>query len=172
LSWAAFGRLFLIEIRFRKGIFMRERGFAIVKAYSGQGISLPSRKTACSAGYDLSSAVDAILQPGQLTVLPTGIKAYMQPGEVLLIFIRSSMALRHQLALANGVGVVDADYYDNPENEGHLQLAVINRGDHPVVIKKGDRVAQGIFLPYLTVDKDAAGKGESREGGFGSTGKR
>ena len=150
----------------------RRRGFEVVSDYEGQGIRLPERKTASSAGYDLEAAVGCIVPPGELTMVPTGLKAYMQPDEVLSIHIRSSMAVRQKLVLMNSVGVVDADYYNNPDNEGHIFIAVWNRGQEPVALKKGERIAQGIFIRYLTVDADEAGQGAERLGGFGSTGQK
>ena len=112
-----------------------------------------------------------VIEPGQQVMVPTGIKAYMQPDEVLTIHIRSSMAVKHQLVLVNSVGVVDADYYDNADNEGHIYIALWNRGPKAFAIRKGDRIAQGIFSKYLTADEDQAGQGAVRQGGFGSTGK-
>ena len=112
-----------------------------------------------------------VIEPGQQVMVPTGIKAYMQPDEVLTIHIRSSMAVKHQLMLVNSVGVVDADYYDNADNEGHIYIALWNRGPEAFAIRKGDRIAQGIFSKYLTADEDQAGQGALRQGGFGSTGK-
>ena len=148
---------------------MKQRGFEVVTAYAGQGIALPQRKTAASAGYDLAAAADTVLSPGRVTLVPTGLKAYMQPGEVLCTSIRSSMALRHSLLLANGIGVIDADYYGNEQNEGHIQVAVLNLGTSPLTVHKGERLAQGIFSHYLVTDDDAAGG--IRKGGFGSTGR-
>ena len=96
--------------------------------------------------------------------MPTGVKAYMQENEVLLVYIRSSAAFKKHLMLMNGVGVIDADYYGNAENEGHILIPIFNYG------AAGERIAQGIFTTYLTVDGDAAGHGAARTGGFGSTG--
>lgn len=146
----------------------RGRRFAPIAAYAGK-VRLPERKTARSAGYDLAAAADVVLEPGKVALVPTGLKAYMEPDEVLLLTIRSSLAVKRGLMLANGVGVIDADYADNPENEGHIQVAMVNLGSSPVHLAKGERVAQGIFVKYLTTDDDqAAGV---RTGGFGSTGR-
>lgn len=146
----------------------RGRRFAPVTAYAGQ-VSLPERKTARSAGYDLAAAADVVLEPGQVVLVPTGLKAYMEPDEVLLLTIRSSLAVKRGLMLANGVGVIDADYADNPDNEGHIQVAMVNLGSAPVHLAKGERVAQGIFVKYLTTSDDQAAG--ARLGGFGSTGR-
>jgi len=149
----------------------RLRGFEAVKAYVGKDVALPGRKTASSAGYDLAVAEDTVLEPGETKLIPTGLKAYMQADEVLMLYIRSSLAARHSLTLTNSVGVIDADYYGNPQNEGHIIIALRNDGHETVSIAKGERLAQGIFVKYLTADGDMAGAGERREGGFGSTGR-
>lgn len=152
-----------------RGVSMRKRGFEIVSSFAGEGIVLPQRKTRSSAGYDIAAAAEVTLPPGRVTLVPTGLKAYMCPDEVLIVSIRSSIALHHALMLANGIGVIDADYYGNDENEGHIQIAVMNLGKAPVVLAKGERIAQGVFSRYLlTDDDDAAGR---RFGGFGSTGR-
>ena len=150
---------------------MKLRGFEVVSDWQDNDIHLPVRKTASSAGYDLEAGGAVIIRPGAQVMVPTGIKAYMQPDEVLTIHIRSSMAVKHQLVLVNSVGVVDADYYDNPDNEGHIYIALWNRGSEAAAIRKGERIAQGIFSRYLTTDGDSAGHGDERQGGFGSTGK-
>lgn len=146
-----------------------DRRFAPVKGYEGL-VAIPQRKTARSAGYDLASVADVTVEPGRVALVPTGLKAYMADDEVLLLYIRSSLAAKRGLILANGVGVIDADYADNPENEGHILVAVANYGQAPVQISRGERIAQGIFTRYLTTTEDQAA-GE-RTGGFGSTGTR
>lgn len=147
---------------------MRCRGFEVVSGWADRGIRLPARKTAESAGYDIESAASADLLPGKVTVLPTGLKAYMGSGEYLAIHIRSSMGIKHGLSLANGTGIIDGDYYNNEGNEGHILIAVYNASDAVFHVEKGDRVAQGIFCRYLTADGDAADG--VRRGGVGSTG--
>lgn len=150
---------------------IRGRGFAVVSSYEKSGIVLPQRKTAASAGYDLEAAERTVIGPQQMAMVPTGLKAYMQPDEMLTIHIRSSLAVKRGLVLMNSVGIVDADYYNNEENEGHIYIALWNRGQEAVVIERGERIAQGIFQKYLTVTEDAAGLGSVRTGGFGSTGR-
>lgn len=148
---------------------MSERRFAPVSAYAGK-VALPQRKTARSAGYDLAAAETVLIPPGQVRLVPTGLKAYLGRAEVLVLAVRSSLAAKRSLALANGIGVIDSDYADNPDNEGHILVALHNFGTGPAEVTAGERVAQGIFLPYLiTVDDEAAGE---RTGGFGSTGTR
>ncbi len=149
---------------------MKIRGFEIVTIYRGRGVHMPERKTGASTGYDFAAAAGIDIGPGAGALVPTGIKAYMQASEVLLIYIRSSAAFKKHLMLMNGVGVIDADYYGNPENEGHILIPLFNYGTEAVHIAAGERIAQGIFTSYLTVDGDAAGYGAARTGGFGSTG--
>lgn len=141
-----------------------------MSAYADQGIDLPTRKTGCSAGYDLAAAEDMSLEPGRVTLVPTGLKAYMQPDEYLGIHVRSGFSIRNRVSCVNNEGIIDADYYGNADNEGHIFVALVNLGDNSVQIKKGTRIAQGIFYRYLTVDGDAAGVGAARSGGMGSTG--
>ncbi|MCX7779328.1 MAG: dUTP diphosphatase [Negativicutes bacterium] len=151
---------------------MKQRGFEVVSAYRDAGITLPERKTPRSAGYDIAAADDTVIPAGEIVLIPTGIKAYMGPDEYLGVHIRSSLALNHKLSLINSQGIIDADYYDNPTNEGHILLAVINHGVNDIVIAKGTRIAQGIFYRYLTTDDDYGDIGGQlqRTGGFGSTG--
>ena len=147
-----------------------KRGFEIVSNWQAKGINIPVRKTAASAGYDLAAATTVTIAPQAIVLVPTGIKAYMQDDEVLEIYIRSSLALKKQLRLANNVGIIDADYYDNESNEGHIMFAMYNFGKETVTLKQGERIAQGIFKKYLLTDGDNAGAGDKRQGGFGSTG--
>ncbi|SDI38827.1 dCTP deaminase/dUTPase family protein [Dolosicoccus paucivorans] len=109
--------------------------------------------------------VKGLLKP---TLVPTGIKAYMQDDEYLQLTNRSSNPLKRFLALPNGVGIIDADYYNNPNNEGHIYVQLINFGLFDCIIEKGERIAQGIFLPFLKADGDEGGRLE-RTGGFGSS---
>lgn len=146
----------------------RARGFEILSTWQGKDIHLPERKTEKSAGYDIECGEDIDLIPHQVTLIKTGLKAYMKDDEYLAIFIRSSMAIKKGLFLANSTGIIDADYYNNKDNEGHLMVAVYNTKDEPFHVNKGDRVAQGIFTKYLTTDDDHADG--VRTGGVGSTG--
>ena len=140
------------------------RGFEILDDYKDKNINLPLRKTAQSAGYDFESAADVTLIRQKIVLVPTGLKAFMLPDEVLMIYIRSSIAFKHQIILANGVGVIDADY------NGHIMFPMLNLGEEDFYITKGMRIAQGVFQKYLTIDGDEAGVGAVRHGGFGSTG--
>ena len=149
---------------------MRKRGFEVIREYEGKGIHLPRRRTAGSAGYDIETAEETVIEPGKLVFVPTGLKAYMGQDEVLQLHIRSSVAVRYKLSLMNSVGIIDADYYNNEENEGHILVAFMNHGMETVRFEKGFRMAQGIFLKYLQADGDKTGEGAARQGGFGSTG--
>lgn len=143
------------------------RGFEKVSGY--EYVNLPQRKTKQSAGYDIESAVNVVINPGETKLIPTGIKVYMDENEWLGIYIRSSLAIKYGLILANSVAVIDSDYYNNPENEGHIMLPIRNVSGMPYTVKKGDRIAQGIFHRYYKVDNDSADG--DRTGGIGSTGK-
>lgn len=177
---------------------MKTRGFEVVKKYQDKGINLPRRQTLASAGYDLEAAeditipsiwrlsfvrifrlirnghqlyerdyemADEILKP---FLVPTGLKAYMPEDEVLILANRSSNTFKKNLALPNGIGVIDADYYNNPNNEGEIFVQMINYGVRPLHIKKGERIAQGIFIKYLKTDDDDP-ISRQRISGFGST---
>lgn len=149
---------------------MKTRGFEIASGWENKDIRLPRRQTAHAAAYDIEAAEDTVVpkfQPGvKPTLVATGLKAYCQPDECYFVFNRSSGASKG-LVLANGVGIIDADYYNNPENDGHFRVVVFNVTDQDLLIKKGDRIAQVVFQKFLTIDGDTAtGK---RKGGFGST---
>lgn len=150
------------------------RRFEWVPGIDASGLSLPQRQTAGAAGYDLFACEAVVVDPGDIALVPTGVRALLANGEFLAVFSRSSLALRHRLMLANGVGVVDRDYYDNAANGGHIFVPLWNFGGNPVKIERGERIAQGIFLPHLFAANDGAGfsapPSEARRGGFGSTG--
>ena len=150
---------------------MKIRGSEKIPKYAQVDFPMPERKTELSAGYDFCLPEEVTLEPGKLQLVPTGIKAYMQPGEWLGMHIRSSMAVKKRLMLVNNVGIIDADYYNNPDNEGHIMLALLNMSENPITLPKGERVAQGIFYNYLTADGDEKVSKAVRGGGFGSTGK-
>lgn len=164
---------------------MRKRGFEIVSKFKNEDINLPVRKTNASAGYDFEAA-ESLIVPSiwkvlaekvfigeatglKATLIPTGIKSYMLDDEYLQLSIRSGTALKTGLILANGVGIVDSDYYNNPDNEGHIMFPVHNLGFKDKLIKKGERIGQGLFLNYLKADNDMSDG--VRTGGFGSTDK-
>ena len=143
------------------------RGFEKVSGY--EYVNFPKRKTKQSAGYDIESAVNVVITPGETKLIPTGLKAYMCENEWLGIYIRSSIAVKYGIILANNVAVIDSDYYNNLDNEGHIMLPIRNVSGMPYTVKKGDRIVQGIFHQYYRVDGDKTDG--SRIGGIGSTGK-
>ena len=149
------------------------RGFEIAKGFENKGINIPYRKTKYSAGYDIEAAEDTVIpsfKKGMApTLVKTGLKAYMQDDEVLMLYNRSSNPKKKGLILANSVGVVDKDYYGNTDNDGHFMFAFYNIKDEDVLIKKGEAIGQAIFQKYLVTDDDNA-EG-IRDGGFGSTNK-
>lgn len=129
-------------------------------------IVLPKRATTGSAGYDFTSPIDFTIKPGEMIKIPSGIRCYIEEGYVLNIHPRSSLGFKYQMTLANTTGIIDADYY-NALNEGHIIVALVNRGDKDIVIKKGDRFVQGIFFKFYTaIEEEVTNK---RQGGFGSS---
>lgn len=141
------------------------RGFEKVSNIAGGNI--PTRGTKVSAGYDISIITGATINPGEVHIFNTGIKAYMQDDEYLALHVRSSIGIKKGLILANVTGIIDADYYNNDANEGHIMVALRNVTNNPVTIDDNERVCQGIFGKYLTVADDQADT--VRTGGIGST---
>jgi len=150
---------------------MKKRGFEMARGYENEGINMPVRKTKYSAGYDIEAIEECEIPVHALGVKPTlvktGLKAYMQEGEYLMLCNRSSNPFKKGLVLANSIGIIDKDYYGNPDNDGHIMFAFYNFGSSSAQIKKGDVIGQGIFHEYLVTDGDVS-EGE-RKGGFGST---
>lgn len=151
---------------------MRKRGFEIAKNFEDNNINLPIRKTKYSAGYDFECAEDTLIPAKNIipVLIPTGIKAYMEDDEVLYLYNRSSNPKKKGLVLSNSVGVIDKDYYGNPDNDGHIMFAFYNVKEEDILIKKGEAIGQGIFGKYLITDNDNADG--VRTGGFGSTDKK
>ena len=147
------------------------RGFEIAKGFENCNINLPVRKTKYSAGYDIEAAEDVTIPSFKKgmnpTLVKTGLKAYMPEDEMLLLYNRSSNPKKKGLIIANSVGVIDKDYYGNPDNDGHFMFAFYNIKEEDVVIKKGEAIGQAIFQKFYITDDDKA-EGE-RIGGFGST---
>ena len=150
-----------------------ERFFEVVSEYAElpeeERPMLPKRQTKHSAGYDFYAPKDVLIQKGIGGLIRTGIKAHMPEDEHLEIHIRSSYGMKYGMRLANGVGIIDADYYNNPDNEGEIMIKLINDGPGDVMVRRGDRFAQGIFVKHCLTDNDNA-DGE-RVGGVGSSGK-
>ena len=129
---------------------------------------LPNRSTKNSAGYDFFSLFDFSLKPGEIMKIPTGIKVNMENNDVLFLVVRSSMGFKYNVRMCNQVGVIDSDYYNNSDNEGHIWIKLKNEGDKDFIVKNGDAICQGIFLNYLTVTNERDVK-KIRNGGLGST---
>ena len=172
--------------------------FEIVSRWADKGLELPKRSTAHAAGYDLAVAEDITIPPyeklqsemrllhsgsitlaemadytkktkAKPTLVSTGLKCQIDEGWYLKLLVRSSLPLKHWLILANGEGVIDGDYYNNPDNEGEIFLQLINLSPFSIELKKGDKIGQAIFVPYGLAEGDKYGNGEARKGGFGST---
>ncbi len=132
---------------------------------------IPKRMTKYAAAYDFFAPYNFILKPKDIIKIPTGIKVYMQEKEFLSIYIRSNSGFKYNVRLCNQTGIIDSDYYNNFDNEGHIFIAFQNEGDKDWVIKEGDRIAQGIFSQYLIVDNENIIDRE-RKGGIGYTEER
>ena len=137
---------------------------------SYEDITLPVRKTVNSAGYDFFMPYDLVLKTNEIAKVPTGIKACMNSNEFLGIYVRSSMGFKYNLRMCNQVGIIDADYYNNENNEGHIFIAIQNHGDKEITLNKNDAFVQGIFQSYNITDNDIVEN--ERSGGLGSTSKK
>lgn len=151
---------------------MRKRGFEVVSGWEDKSINIPIRKTKYSAGYDIEAAEDVTISPytpgAKPTLIPTGLKAYCESDEYIMLVNRSS-GPKKGIVLANSVGIIDVDYYGNISNDGHIFFQFWNHTNEDITIKKGDAIGQAIFQKYLLVDDDVS-TGE-RVGAFGSTDK-
>ena len=149
---------------------MKNRGFEKVKRVGNDNdFVVPKRSAKHSAGYDFVCPIDTLIAPQGRLKIATGIKAYMLPDEMLCIYPRSSLGFKHGIMLANTVGIVDSDYYNNEDNEGEIFIKLFNSSDKVLELKKGERFAQGIFQKFLLTDDDDCDS--VRNGGIGSTGK-
>lgn len=161
------------------------RKFEVAKGFEDQNINLPKRSTKHSAGYDIEAAEDVWVHPWfmpsnelcgerynhKATLIKTGVKVQMNDGEFLGVYPRSSTSVKNLALMPNSIGVIDQDYYNNEDNDGHIMVPFVNFGEKSIHIKKGERIAQGIFHKYETVDNEDIINTE-RQGGFGSTGKQ
>lgn len=129
---------------------------------------IPTRATFESVGYDMFCAEDTVIEPHSIKLVSTGVKCYLWPDEWLMLASRSSTPLKKGLMLINGIGVIESDYADNPDNEGEIMAQLYNFTDEPITIPKGDRLVQGVIMHRYVLDMD---KHEQawRMGGFGST---
>lgn len=166
----------MIEKHFtnKKGVNVvrKIRGFEIVDDIHRKNedeIILPTRGSKHSAGYDFYTPIPIRLQPNEKKTVWTDVKAYMQEGEVLKMYVRSSIGIKKGIILSNGTGIIDMDYYSNPDNDGNIGICLTNISGKEVYIEANDRIAQGIFIPFLVADN--GNTEEERNGGIGSTGK-
>lgn len=147
------------------------RKFEIVKdeaiKYGEKNIIMPKRATKFSAGYDVCSPIEVVIHSQEIVTIWTNIKAICNENEFMLLCVRSGLG-RKDICLANDVGIIDADYYGNPETDGNIGVALKNRGNTDYVVHKNDRIAQIIFMPFLKVDNEEEIE-NTRNGGYGST---
>ena len=156
---------------------MKNRGFEICSKYKNSSINLPIRKTKHSVGYDLESAEEITIssiyklwltgKEVKPKLVKTGIKSYFNEDEVLILASKSSNPIKKGLVMANSIGIIESDYYNNESNEGELMLAFYNFFPFDITIKKGDAIGQAYFQKFLIADEDNASG--IRKGGFGST---
>lgn len=136
-----------------------------------ENIKLPERSTLNSAGYDFFALEDIIFLPNTITRVFTGVKCELMPDQVLILANRSSNPSKKGLILTNGIGVIDSDYYNNPDNDGEIAFEFYNIFEYEVEIKKGEKLGQGVILKFdKTEDDYVSNPYKTRQGGFGSTG--
>ncbi len=117
-------------------------------------VRIPKRDTKGAAGYDFFAIEEFELNPGESKKVPTGIKVCMEEDEVLFLVLRSSMGFYYNLRLCNQVGIIDSDYYNNLDNEGHIWFKIQNEGKEKLKIKQGEAFGQGVFIKYLTTNSE------------------
>lgn len=145
--------------------------FEKVKRLENEDKKLPERSTVNSAGYDFFAYTDTVIPAGTIVRINTGIKCELLPDTFLMLANRSSNPSRKGLVLMNGIGIVDADYYGNPDNDGEMAFEFYNITDTDVEIKKGDKLGQGVIIKFVKTDDDyLSSPTATRVGGFGSTG--
>lgn len=147
--------------------FERVREDAI--KYDVVDIKLPIRATKNSVGYDFYSPIDTVIAPNETKLIFTNVKARFNENEGLILAVTSGMGKRGVI-LANGIGIIECDYYGNESNDGNLGFMLHNISENDYIIKAGDKIGQGFFFNFLTVDNEAEIT-TVRKGGFGSTNK-
>ena len=161
VSWTQFQKDYVDTFGEGKTIDMNE----IREIYNN--IELPVRATSGSAGYDFKSPIDFKLKPGSTIKIPTGIRVEIDDGWVLKCYPRSGLGFKYKMRMANVVPIIDSDYYYS-DNEGHIFLKLSNEGEKDISINSGDKIIQGVFVPYGITYDDCVNN--TRNGGFGSTG--
>ena len=158
----------------RRVLRCKIRGFEVVAPWARKvplaEVTLPTRGTAQAAGYDIYALESKTIRPGGKVEFPTDVKVYMQKDEVFHLYPRSNQGIKFDLMLANTTGVIDADYYENPDNDGAFTIVLRNLGTDNYYVHAGDRIAQGEFAKFLVADNDYGKKLPKRKGGVGSTG--
>lgn len=144
--------------------------FEKVSRVKNLDFDLPKKGSKYAAGYDFICPEDTWVATNGVTYVKTGIKAKFPNDTALLILNRSSNPKKKGLLMANGIGLVDADYYDNEDNEGEIGFAFMTTENTPILIKAGEKLGQGVFIKYQDITDYNADEVESRKGGFGSTG--
>ena len=134
------------------------------------GVMLPVRSDARSAGYDFHAPRDLTILPAQKLLVWTDVKAYMLDDEMLTLLPRSSTGIKKGLMLSNTMGLIDASYYENESNDGNIGLSLLNTSGKAIHFAQGERIVQGVFSKYLTVDEEEHVT-VTRKGGMGSSGK-
>jgi len=119
-----------------------------------ENYATPKRKTKKSAGYDFYAIEDFEIKPGEIKKIPTGIKIEIPDDEMLMLFVRSSMGFKYNIRMCNQVGIIDADFYNNPSNEGHMWFALQNEGDKEYTVKAGEAFGQGVIVKYFTCGEE------------------
>lgn len=160
----------VITETFCNKVEVKDMNDKLIDRYFIAETQLPVRADPHSAGYDFESPIDIMLLPAQKIIIWTDVKAYMQDDEVLMLYPRSSMGIKKGLMLSNTVGVIDSSYYSNKDNDGNIGLPLLNTSGKAIEIKRGDRIAQGVFVKYLVADDDKV-LNKERVGGMGSSGK-
>lgn len=152
------------------------REFQIVddefRKHPEEEIILPLRATSGSAGYDIKTPRDVTIEPHSQVLIFTDIKIKLPPWEVLSIYPRSSLGVKKGLSLANTVGIIDSDYYNNEDTGGNIGVCLYNKSDTPVTLEKGENIVQGIITSFLLTTNDNTNSDTLRTGGFGSTDKK
>ena len=151
-------------------LFSSEEKAKEVMNWVENNLKLPTRSTSNAAGYDFILPVDITIPAGKQVVIPTFIKSQLDFDKVLELYPRSSYGIKKGLSLANTVGVIDADYYNNQDNEGHILVCYRNNTETDVNLSQGDKFVQGVIKQFFVVEDDAYGQGNLRTGGIGSSG--
>lgn len=133
-------------------------------------VKLPRRATQYSAGYDFYIPYSCKIYPGESRIIDTYVRCRIHPNYFLALVPKSGLGFKYHVSLANTMGIIDSDYYNNDDNGGHIMVKLVNNGKEPLTLIKGDKFCQGIFIPYgLTTDDNPLQC--ERTGGFGSTGR-